>query len=91
MTYLMLGLPIIVTVFLNMAIGRDPKNINIGIINEEMDLRSCPNFTYFNNDKCFLNETMYGSCQVIYQLHKRTYKIVSSSTIELFSNIVTSN
>lgn len=77
MTYLMLGLPIIITVFFNMAIGRDPKNIRIGIINDEIDFRSCANFTYKHNNNCFLNEKMYGSCQLIYQLHKRTYKIVS--------------
>ncbi|XP_050432061.1 ABC transporter G family member 23-like isoform X2 [Adelges cooleyi] len=74
MTYLMLGLPIIITVFFNMAIGRDPKNINIGVINDEIDLGSCANFTKVNNN-CFLDEQMYGSCQLIYQLHKRTYRI----------------
>jgi len=76
MTYLMLGLPIIITLFFNMAIGRDPKNIRIGIINEEINLRDCANFTY-NHNSCLLNENIYGSCQLIYQLHKRTYKIVS--------------
>lgn len=60
-----------------MAIGRDPKNINIGIINEEIDLRNCIHFTYKHNNNCFLDEKMYGSCQLIYQLNKRTYKIVS--------------
>jgi len=76
MTYLMLGLPIIITLFFNMAIGREPKNIRIGIINEEINLRDCANFTYKNNTNCFLNEKIYGSCQLINQLHKRTYKIV---------------
>lgn len=60
-----------------MAIGRDPKNINIGIINEETDFRNCANFTYRNSNNCFLDEKMYGSCQLIYQLRKRTYKVVS--------------
>ncbi|KAF0735964.1 ABC transporter G family member 23-like, partial [Aphis craccivora] len=82
MTYLMLGLPIIITLFFNMAIGRDPKNIRIGIINEEIDLRDCANFTYKHNNNCFLNEKIYGSCQLIYELHKRTYKIRDYYNIE---------
>lgn len=60
-----------------MAIGHDPNNIRIGIINEEIDFRNCANFTFKHSNNCFLKEKMYGSCQLIYQLHKRTYKIVS--------------
>lgn len=60
-----------------MAIGRDPKNIRIGVINEEINLSNCPNYTYTHNNNCFLNDKMYGSCQLVYQLHKRTYKVVS--------------
>lgn len=86
MTYLMLGLPIIITVFFNMAVGRDPKNNRIGVINDEIDFRNCVNFTYKHNNKCFLDEKMYGSCQLIYQLHKRTYKIVSFIMYNAISN-----
>ncbi|VVC25635.1 Hypothetical protein CINCED_3A008347 [Cinara cedri] len=82
MTYLMLCLPVIITVFFNMAIGSDPKNINIGIINEEIDFRNCVNFTYKHNNNCFLDDKMYGSCQLIYQLNKRTYKIKNYNDIE---------
>lgn len=77
MTYLMLALPIIITVFFNMAIGHDPKNIKIGVVNNEIDIKHCANYTFKNNNNCFLDEKMYGSCQIIYQLHKRSYKVVS--------------
>jgi len=91
MTYLMLILPIVITVFFNMAIGRDPKNIRVGIINEEIDLRNCANYTYIHNNNCFLDEHMYGSCQLIYQLHKRTYKIKDYYNVEEAKNAIRKN
>lgn len=82
MTYLMLALPIIITVFFNMAIGRDPKNIRIGVVNNEIDIKRCANYTFKHNNNCFLDEKMFGSCQIIYQLHKRSYKVVSIDKID---------
>ena len=69
-----LVLPLLQTYLFNTAIGRKPKNIHLGIINDETS--HCDTKAY---EGCFLDEnsTVSLSCLYLEFLQNQTYKFVS--------------
>lgn len=59
-----------------MNTGRNPKNVNVAVINEEIPIAECEHITY---SECFLNENQSVplSCLYLDLLGNNTYNFVS--------------
>lgn len=73
-------LPLVQTYFFNIAVGHDPENLNIAVVNDELrvkNLRECKPEYY---QDCFIDrpDDVIMSCAYIDQIKTKSLKIVSS-------------
>lgn len=78
-------LPLVQTYFFNLAIGHDPKGLNIAVVNDELHQRrhgECK-FEYYQG--CFLDspEDVVMSCAYVETMRSRSLNIVSNFIIVL--------
>ncbi len=80
-------LPLLQTYLFNTAIGRKPKNLQIGVINNEMSVDDCSYAAYRG---CFLdeNETISLSCLYLEFLQNETYHLVSITNTVIITGYV---
>lgn len=71
-------LPISQTYFFNVSIGRKPKHLKVGVVNDEISVSRCDQDAYKG---CFLleNESVSLSCCFLDLMRKETYQFVSTS------------
>ncbi|XP_050444349.1 ABC transporter G family member 23-like [Adelges cooleyi] len=76
-------LPIIQTAIFNITCGHDPKELSLGVLNEEVsnDFEECANITRTPTN-CFLDGGMAVSCLVLDKLKEKTFQLVKFSNIE---------
>lgn len=71
----MIFLPLIQTVLFNVACGHDPKNLSLGILNEEYTgISGKCSLTETKN--CFLDGGVPVSCLVLERLKEKTFELV---------------
>lgn len=68
-------IPIITAFLFNMVIGTKPKNIKLAVLNNEISLSHCLNYTFTN---CFMDEYDIPtlSCSYVHYLQKEHYQFV---------------
>lgn len=77
----MVLLPLIQTVFFNIACGHDPKNLSLGILNEEFIGNSSDTCSITQAKHCFLDGGVTVSCLVLERLKEKTFDLVIQTDI----------
>ncbi|XKL64715.1 hypothetical protein PGB90_004801 [Kerria lacca] len=72
---LVLALPLTQNIFANLTLGKKPKNLPLGVLNEEIPINNCSYTTY---NGCVLNEnqTLTLSCLYLNYLRENFYTLI---------------
>lgn len=72
----MIFLPLIQTVLFNVACGHDPKNLSLGVFNEEY-VGITGKCSLSQTKNCFLDGGVPVSCLVLERLKEKTFELVN--------------
>lgn len=83
-------LPISQTYFFNVSIGRKPKHLKVGVVNDEISVSRCDQDAYKG---CFLleNESVSLSCCFLDLMRKETYQFIEYTDLSLAVDHVKQN
>lgn len=81
----MIFLPLIQTMFFNIACGHDPKHLSLGILNEEFIGNAPGTCSLTQTKNCFLDGGVTVSCMVLERLKEKTFELVISGKISGFN------